>query len=217
MPEAKTQPATARPPQRGQRGQSTVEFGISAVVLMLLLAGLLDLSRVFYFNVDILGAAREGARHGVWFDTPNRRNPYLDDTDVLSAVSANLKGAGFPAVTTNSSATTSACPTSTSNSYGNPPYDNSLYPPATTLNQPRVYLCYTPPNPPNSGCSLPNAPQPSLTGTPGAATNDNCWRLGDLNVAILFRYGLVTPILQNVLGNGFQVASNAHMMIQGKP
>lgn len=216
MPEPTSRAISARP-LRKQRGQSTVEFGISAVVLMLLLAGLLDLSRVFYFNVDILGAAREGARHGVWFDTPNRRNPYLDDADVLSAVSANLQGAGFPAVTTNSSTVTGTCPTSTTNTYGNPPYSSTLYPATSTLNQPRVYLCYTPPSPANSGCSLPGGPQPSLTGTPGAATSDNCWRLGDLNVAILFRYGLVTPILQNVLGNGFQVASNAHMMIQGKP
>lgn len=201
-----------------ERGQSTVEFGISAIVLLLLLAGLLDLSRVFYFNVDILGAAREGARHGTWFDTPNRRNPYLDDTDILQAVSDNLKGAGLPAVTTNSSASLGSCPTpSNNNSYRNPPFGNSLYPPASTLNSPLVYLCYTPPSPANAGCGIPNSPQGSLTGTPGAATSDNCWRLGDLNVIILMRYGLVTPILQTVTGNGFQVASNAHMQIQGKP
>src|SRR5207247_3028184 len=52
----------------GQRGQSTVEFGISAVVLIFILFGLIDLGRAFYFGVGLQGAAREGARAGTWFD-----------------------------------------------------------------------------------------------------------------------------------------------------
>ncbi len=200
------------PRPRLEWGQSTVEFGISAVVLMLLLAGLLDLSRVFYFDVNLHGAAREGARHGVWFDTPTRRNPFLDDGDILNAVSDNLQGSGLPRVTVNSSAAAGACPSSTDGRpFRNPPFDSSLYPAAN--NAPLVYLCYTPPNPPHPGCSIGTLPVPSITTAPG----DSCWRLGDLDVIVLMRYGLVTPILQNFLGDGLQVASNAHMEIQGKP
>src|SRR5438093_9790830 len=55
--------------RRRQRGQSLVEFAISSMVLLLLAMGLIDLSRAFYFSVSLQGAAREGARHGAWFNT----------------------------------------------------------------------------------------------------------------------------------------------------
>src|SRR2546421_12832566 len=55
-----------------QRGQSAVEFGASAIVLVLLLFGLVDLGRVFYFDVGLTGATREAARHASWF-VPRRR------------------------------------------------------------------------------------------------------------------------------------------------
>lgn len=194
-----------------QRGQAATELAISSIVLLLILAGLIDLSRVFYFNVDLLGASREGARHGVWYDVPTRTNPYLYDGEVLNAVNANLVGAGLPAATGNQSVST-GCPIPTDgNAYGNPPYTQNLYP--TAVNSPYVYLCYTPPNPANAGCSIGTTAVASRTGP----TTDNCWRLGDLHVIVLMSYGLVTPILQNFLGNGFQVAANSHMEIQGKP
>src|SRR2546428_13403477 len=78
-----------------QRGQSLVEFAISSLVLILLLMGLLDLSRAFYYSVNIQGAAREGARHGAWFDTTTRTNKYLDDADIMQAVDQAMAGAGF--------------------------------------------------------------------------------------------------------------------------
>src|SRR6267143_1394002 len=78
-----------------QRGQSLVEFAVSSIVLLLLLMGLLDLSRAFYYSVNIQGAAREGARHGAWFDTATRSNKYLDDDDIMLAVRQAMYGAGF--------------------------------------------------------------------------------------------------------------------------
>src|SRR5437899_12267367 len=53
-----------------QRGQSAVEFGASAIVLVLLLFGLIDLGRVFYFHVGLTGATREAARHASSFVPP---------------------------------------------------------------------------------------------------------------------------------------------------
>lgn len=196
--------------RRHQRGQAATEFAISAVVLLLIVSGLLDLGRVFYFQVDLYGAAREGARAGSWFDTPTRRNPALDDADILSAVSDALQGAGLSRVTTNSSG--SQCPApSDSNTFGNPPFGGGLYPSA--VNSPNVYLCYTPPSPAWSGCTIGTAKIGSVT----AAPTGNCWRLGDLNVIVLMRYGLLTPMLQNLVGNGTLVAANSHMTVQGKP
>src|SRR5881398_1482048 len=55
---------------RRQGGQSSVEFGASAIVLFLLLFGLIDLGRVFYFDVGLAGATREAARHASWFVAP---------------------------------------------------------------------------------------------------------------------------------------------------
>src|SRR2546426_6367336 len=81
--------------QRRQRGQSFVEFAISSLVLLLLAMGLIDLSRAFYYSVSLQGAAREGARHGAWFNTAARENNFLDDADVLTAVKQGLYGAGF--------------------------------------------------------------------------------------------------------------------------
>lgn len=49
---------------RRERGQSLVEFAIAAFVLLLLLAGIVDLGRGFYSYVVITNAAREGTRYG---------------------------------------------------------------------------------------------------------------------------------------------------------
>src|SRR5258706_15199527 len=83
--------------RRRQRGQSLVEFAISSIVILLLMMGLLDLSRAFYFAVNLQGAAREGARHGAWFDTAGRYNPYLYDDPIMLAINQGLSGAGVSA------------------------------------------------------------------------------------------------------------------------
>jgi Flp pilus assembly protein TadG len=196
--------------RRFQRGQAATELALSSVFLLLVLAGVLDMSRLYFDRINLLGSAREGARHAAWFDTPNRRNPYLDDADIIAAVNTNLGGAGLPSVTSNRSAPLGACPTpSDGNAYANPPFDLTYYP--TAINQPYLYICYTPPS--NPGCTLPSGPQPSLASAPA----DNCWRLGDVNVVLLMKTAIMTPTLQNFLGPGVLVAASAHMTIQGKP
>src|SRR5256714_9491319 len=81
--------------RRKRRAQSLVEFAISSTVLLLLSMGLIDLSRAFYYSVSLQGAAREGARHGAWFNTAARTNGFLDDAAVMTAVKQALYGAGF--------------------------------------------------------------------------------------------------------------------------
>src|SRR5579864_6831093 len=91
----KAEGRTRVPSRPRQRGQSLVEFAISSTFLLLLAMGLIDLSRAFYYSVSLQGAAREGARHGAWFNTAARANLYLDDADIMQAVDQALYGAGF--------------------------------------------------------------------------------------------------------------------------
>ena len=90
--------------------------------------GLLDLSRAFYFSVNLQGAAREGARHGAWFNTSARNNNFLDDSDVMSAVNAGLNGAGL---TANFVPSCSCLSGTDSNAFNNKPYSPAAFPVTT--------------------------------------------------------------------------------------
>lgn len=193
---------TGRRPRRrgGQRGQSLVEFAISSIVLLLLMMGLLDLSRAFYYSVNLQGAAREGARHGAWFNTALRANNFLDDADVMQAVNQALNGAGLTATFVPSGSCLS--PTD-GNAYNNKPYAAAAYPLSTQ--QVNAYICYTAP-----GGSF-------QTGTRPTAPTDNSWKLGDINVSLLMNFALITPLIQGIFGSGLKLAYNEHFTIQGKP
>ena len=197
MAEGKT-----RLPRRKQRGQSLVEFAISSTVLLLLAMGLIDLSRAFYYAVNLQAAAREGARHGAWFNTPGRYNPYLDDADIMTAVRQALYGAGFtdPQIT---QVTTNGCLAPTDgNTSTNKPYPQSAYP--ASVQTVYVYVCYT-------------TPTGTKYATLAAHPTDNSWRLGDVNVSVLMNFQLITPFIQGIFGNGINLAYNEHFTIQGKP
>jgi Flp pilus assembly protein TadG len=166
-----------------------VEFALSAVVLLVLLGGLIDIGRALYMTETISSAAREGARHGVWFDAPNRGHPYLDDAQIKAAVDAELATISIPASTLKNPGTT--CPTTSDlNSSHNPPFINSAYP--ATANQAWLYICYD------------NTPGLDFT-TPAANQTQN-----DLNVILLYTYGPLTPLF-----GSFHVAANMHMTVQG--
>ena len=190
-----------------QRGQATVELALSSIVLLLLVTGLLDLSRVFYFDVSLQSATREAARHAAWYDTASRKNIYLDDSEIVGSVNTSLGGSGL-SVTGNSGSGMDECLAGAADN--NPPYANfggaapNPYPASTSLNQPVLFICYTKPD----GTQLT---------TLASAPTDNSWRLGDINVILLMNYGLITFFLQSQIGNGFHVAANSHFMIQGRP
>jgi Flp pilus assembly protein TadG len=188
--------------RRKSRGQSLVEFAISSTVLLLLAMGLIDLSRAFYYSVSLQGAAREGARHGAWFNTAGRYNPYLDDADVMVAVRQSLYGAGFTDAQINQVATIGCLAPTDGNPAYDKPYPQSAFP--TTPQTVNVYICYTDPN-------------NNLFGTMASHPNDNSWKLGDINVAILMNFSLITPLIQGLFGNGIDLAYNEHFTIQGKP
>ncbi len=183
-----------------QRGQSLVEFAISSIVLLLLMMGLLDLSRAFYFAVNLDGAAREGARHGAWFSTNLRANNFLDNNDITIAVNQSLGGAGV----VGTPVPQAGCLAGTDgNVNNNKPYPASAYPAAPQAVN--IYFCYTQPS---------GGPQ---FGTLVSAPTDNSWRLGDVNVSLLMNFQLITPFIQSLFGSGINVAYNEHFTIQGKP
>lgn len=208
-----------------QRGQSTVEFGASALVLVLLLFGLIDLGRVFYFDVGLTGAVREGARQASWFvpadpiaGTP-ASNPNLYDTDgwtqdpcpygagnptgdptphqgIKQVVDCNLSKSHLPLTVLQNPVMTCPAPSDGNTSF-NPPYQDAVYPTAT--NQPSLYICYS--NMP--GVDYLNAP-PSGASYPI-----------DVNVILVMSFGFVSGLLQGPLGNSVRIVANTHMTVGG--
>lgn len=181
---------------RAQSGQSTVEFGISAVVLIFILFGLVDLGRAFYFDVGLMGAVREGARTASWFDVSTGTNPYLYDDAIKSAVDRILEHSALPDSILENSTTT--CPTSTDgNSYFNPPYADATFP--DTTNQPELFICYE------------NTPGLDLTTAP----TDNSYKGTDVNVILVMSFGFVSGFLSGALGNSVHIVANTHMTVGG--
>ena len=187
-----------------QRGQSTVEFGASAIVLILLLFGLVDLGRVFYFDVCLTGAVREAARQASWFDPSNTAdrgcgvspNPYLCDAAIKGSVDAILLHSGLPSSVLQNPGST--CPaTSDGNGSYNPPYQDTVYPAAT--NEPNLYICYS------------NTPGLDLTSAP----LDNSYKGTDVNVILVMSFGFVSGVLQGPLGNSVHIVANTHMTVGG--
>jgi Flp pilus assembly protein TadG len=58
---------------RTQTGQSLTEFALALPLLIIILLGALDLSRLFEAKITLANAAREGARYGMNATDPNDR------------------------------------------------------------------------------------------------------------------------------------------------
>jgi len=178
------------------RGQSTVEFGVAAVVLILLVFGLLDIGRAFYFAVALAGATREGARQASWFDPSTRTNPFLSDSAIQGSVDQILAHSGLPASVMQNPGTTCPSPAD-GNARFNPPYDPSIYP--STLNQPLLFVCYA------------NTPGTDFTSAPA----DNAYKGIDVNVILVLSFGFTSGFLADALGNSIHIVSNTHMTVGG--
>lgn len=169
-----------------QRGQSLVEFALSSVVLLLLVGGLVDIGRAIFITEALSSAAREGARHGAWFDAPNQTRPFLDDADIKAAVDQALTADSLPASVLQSG----VCPAvADGNLYHNPPYATTAYP--TTANVAWLYICYN-----------------NTVGPPAQVGGQ------DLNVIVLYTYSPLTPLVGNQFGT-FRLADNVHITVQG--
>jgi Flp pilus assembly protein TadG len=72
-------------PRRRQRGQAIIEFAMSFVFTMLLLAGVVDIGSLLDTHVDIVYAARQGARTGAVVGTAATA-----DCAIIGAVQSTL-------------------------------------------------------------------------------------------------------------------------------
>ena len=171
-----------------------VEFALSSVVLLLLVGGLVDIGRAEFISEALSNAAREGARHGAWFNAPTQSHPYLDDAQIKATVDSELATIGLPASVLKNPTTTCPATTDPADLFHNPPFVSSAYPP--TANQTWLYICYQ------------NTPGLDFT-SPAA----NQWG-HDLNVIVLYEYGPLTPIISSQFGL-FRLAANEHMTVQG--
>src|SRR5258708_10221640 len=111
-----------------QRGQSLVEFALSSVVLLLLVGGLVDIGRAIYITEALSNAAREGARHGVWYQASNRSHPYLKDSEIQSVVAAELAPVSIPHSVPKHASGTTCPPSSHANEHHTPPSPTPTYP-----------------------------------------------------------------------------------------
>jgi len=188
-----------------QRGQALVELAISTVFLMILLGGLLDLSRAFHYAVGLQGAVRAGARHGAFYQSTIAQAPYLDNADIKLAVDQVLAGDGLNASTLMASA---SCLTPTDgNTWANPPYASAAYP--STTNTPRLYICYD-----TQGASK------SGTKTSPPPPNSSTYTGTDLVVILLDQYGLIGGLSSEYLKSGaslagIQLTAFQHFSVQG--
>jgi len=180
-------------PVRGQKAQSLVEFALSSVVLLLLVGGLVDIGRAIFITEALSNAAREAARHGAWFDAPHVNSPYLYDSEIKATVDQELAASSLPASVLKNPGTT--CPAVTDgNTFHNPPYVNSAYPP--TPNTTWLYICYD------------NTAGVDFSAAPTGQGNQ------DLNVIVLYTYSPLTPLVGGQFGT-FHLATNQHMTVQG--
>lgn len=182
---------------RRQRGQSSVEFAASAIVLILLLFGLIDLGRVFYYDVGLTGAVREGARQATWYDPSSGTNPTLDDADIKSSVDSILTHSGLPQSTLGNASGTTCPSTSDGNAQDNPPYNDSAYP--TAVDAPVLYICYW------------NSPGVDVTSAPA----DNSFKGKDVNVILLMSFGFASGFMSNIFGASVHIVANTHMLVGG--
>jgi hypothetical protein len=159
---------------RRQSAQATVELALASVVLVLLLLGLLDFARVFYFAVRLQDAAREGARIGSIYSPQLGTWPYMDNSDVETAVDNVMTNSGMSKATLITSPT---CPTTRDgNTTYDPPYADSAWP--SSPSHANLYICWN-----NTAGQAP----------PVAARST-------LNVIVLYRFGLVSGLFQSEFG-----------------
>lgn len=177
-----------------QRAQSLVEFALFAPLFFLIVLGAGDLGRVFYYNVAITNIAREGARHGAYFNPATGGNSYANTTDIMTAVrnEASFLGAGYGNLTEQYAPGTSGTCPGPDTTHHMPPYTASLWP--TTDNTGYVYICF------------------------GDTDSHSTVAFGDhLRVTVLYTFTPMTPVLWNFLGNNGQVhvTGTAEFLVEG--
>lgn len=96
--------------RRGDGGQTTVEFALAVVLLLVIVLGLFDLGRAVWYSNALAMATREGARYAIVHGSLGA--PIATESSIASVVSTYLTGVSGTAETkvTWCDATTSTLP-----------------------------------------------------------------------------------------------------------
>jgi Flp pilus assembly protein TadG len=79
---------------RGERGQSLVEFSFACLALVMLLFGVIEMSRMLLVYTSVANAAKAGARYAIVNGVDvNAGGPTTDDSNVVTTVK-NFASAG---------------------------------------------------------------------------------------------------------------------------
>lgn len=153
--------------------------------LFFVILGATDLSRMFYYSTAVSNAAREGARHGAYYDptTSPGGNTFDNDAAIYGAVTAegtylSLSEPCHP--NTSCSGGLTNCP-----SY---PYASSLYPPVASPDTGYVFVCFN----------------NSTTATTAAVGQP-------IRVTILYSFVPVAPLISSV----YHVAASTEILAEG--
>lgn len=82
--------------KRSERGQSMIEFALSLALMLMLLAGLVDLGRAIFTYMALREAAQEGAMYGSIFPniTGSIEERVMNSSNVLQALASEESGSG---------------------------------------------------------------------------------------------------------------------------
>jgi Flp pilus assembly protein TadG len=160
-------------------------MAIMAPVLFMIVLGATDLAQLFYYSTAITNAAREGARHGAYFDPAGSPpgNTFATDAAIFSAVNTEGMYLGLAEPchpNTSCAGGLTNCPTY--------PYAASLYPPTSSANSGYVFICF------NNSTTATTAAQ----GQP-------------IRVTILYSFQPVAPLV----GNMVYSAASTEILAQG--
>lgn len=89
----------------GQRGASMVEFAIAAALVLLMLFGIIDFSRLLYTEHAVTHLARTGARWAIVHGSASK------SPDTAASVQAYVRGLNTPLMDANSISVATAWPT----------------------------------------------------------------------------------------------------------
>jgi hypothetical protein len=176
---------------RDGRGQSLIEFALTLPLLLLLVFGVTDLARGFYYSIEISGAARAGAREAIITEITDIGDAVRSEPNSAIANTAAVWG------DTAAGGTNGDCTSATGLQHCGDP--NGC--PASVFTGTRI-ACFA-----VRTCTLSGQDNGTCTvfgnwnTRPAAATTT----IRGVQVIVVYKFPVVTPVLQQILPttNGF--------------
>ncbi len=170
------------------RGQSMVEFAILSPILLLLVSGMLDLGRAYYYEVVTTDAARDAARFAIGYSAASGAAVGPGIGSVCDRATADLANVTLMGTSIGNV----RCVTTTSLPGTSRPFYPAGSVPAPSANQ-AVVVVYCPAG---GDCST----------TAASPTNQK------LSVTVYYGFSLLTPGMNNMVGGSLLTFQNTAVM-----